>query len=133
MESYQGSFFMYQFIYISHLLSHLLFIRCFYIPSMFSNCCVRFNTQCNFTWFLFQVNVSVEELRCARERHITDLLYPHNTVLDDSIGCALWFAARGAGLCQVRLYVCLYVYVSVCLYVYVSVSASVCHVCLLSL
>ncbi|KAL5255554.1 hypothetical protein ACHWQZ_G010954 [Mnemiopsis leidyi] len=54
----------------------------------------------NRTWNLIKVNVSVEELRCARERHITDLVYPHNTVLDDSIGCALWFAARGAGVCQ---------------------------------
>ncbi len=25
------------------------------------------------------------------------LLYPHSTVLDDSIGCALWFASRGLG------------------------------------
>ncbi len=26
------------------------------------------------------------------------MLYPHHTVLDDSIGCALWFASRGKGL-----------------------------------
>ena len=26
------------------------------------------------------------------------MVYPHCTVLDDSIGCALWFAARGVGL-----------------------------------
>ena len=49
-------------------------------------------------WNLIEVNVSVEELRLARERYVTDLLYPHKTVLDDSIGCALWFAARGFGL-----------------------------------
>ena len=29
---------------------------------------------------------------------IRHLLYPHQTVLDDSIGCALWFASRGHGL-----------------------------------
>ncbi|XP_063673989.1 LOW QUALITY PROTEIN: asparagine synthetase domain-containing protein 1-like [Bolinopsis microptera] len=52
------------------------------------------------TWNLIKVDVSVEELQRAREHHIRDLLYPHNTVIDDSIGCALWFAARGAGLCQ---------------------------------
>lgn len=33
-----------------------------------------------------------------RSEVIKDLLYPLETVLDDSIGCALWFAARGHGL-----------------------------------
>ena len=33
-----------------------------------------------------------------RDNHIGDLVYPHTTVLDDSIGCALWFAAGGKGL-----------------------------------
>lgn len=33
-----------------------------------------------------------------REAHISNLVYPLGTVLDDSIGCALWFAARGEGL-----------------------------------
>ena len=28
---------------------------------------------------------------------ITHLVSPQSTVLDDSIGCALWFAARGRG------------------------------------
>ena len=32
-----------------------------------------------------------------RSRHVSHLVSPLNTVLDDSIGCALWFAARGAG------------------------------------
>ena len=32
-----------------------------------------------------------------RTQHISHLIYPLNTVLDDSIGCALWFAARGNG------------------------------------
>ena len=43
--------------------------------------------------------MSLCELQLARARYIRDLLYPHNTVLDDSIGCALWFAARGVGKC----------------------------------
>lgn len=33
-----------------------------------------------------------------RSDRIRHLLHPHNTVLDDSIGCALWFAARGTGI-----------------------------------
>jgi len=33
-----------------------------------------------------------------RSVHINELLKPLNTVLDDSIGCALWFAARGRGV-----------------------------------
>ena len=49
-----------------------------------------------------QVNVTVSQLQASRDRYITDLVYPHNTVIDDSIGCALWFAARGVGLCADR-------------------------------
>ena len=33
-----------------------------------------------------------------RFNHIQHLLYPLETVLDDSIGCAIWFAARGCGI-----------------------------------
>ena len=33
----------------------------------------------------------------SRSDYITHLVYPLETVLDDSIGCALWFAARGEG------------------------------------
>lgn len=32
-----------------------------------------------------------------RSQHVSHLVSPLNTVLDDSIGCALWFAARGTG------------------------------------
>ena len=32
-----------------------------------------------------------------REKRISRLVYPLSTVLDDSIGCAMWFAARGEG------------------------------------
>ncbi|KAG1655101.1 Asparagine synthetase domain-containing protein 1 [Nymphon striatum] len=44
------------------------------------------------------VNVTKEELITLREEHIKHLIFPHNTVLDDSIGCAIWFAARAEGL-----------------------------------
>lgn len=40
---------------------------------------------------------SLDELKREREAVIKHLLYPHQTVLDDSIGCALWFACRGQG------------------------------------
>ncbi|KAK7483507.1 hypothetical protein BaRGS_00025306 [Batillaria attramentaria] len=49
-------------------------------------------------WNFVEVNVTQEVLqqnRCERVRH---LLYPLTTVLDDSIGCAVWFAARGRGI-----------------------------------
>jgi hypothetical protein len=32
-----------------------------------------------------------------RDRIISDLIYPLNTVLDESLNCALWFASRGKG------------------------------------
>ena len=32
-----------------------------------------------------------------RTSNIKDLIYPKQTVLDDSIACAIWFAARGKG------------------------------------
>lgn len=35
-----------------------------------------------------------EELEKQRSEHIADLIYPLNTILDDSLGCALWFASR---------------------------------------
>lgn len=35
-----------------------------------------------------------EELDKQRSEHIADLIYPLNTILDDSLGCALWFASR---------------------------------------
>ena len=35
---------------------------------------------------------------CVRNSTIRHLVHPLRTVLDDSIGCALWFASRGRGL-----------------------------------
>ncbi|KAM9850886.1 asparagine synthetase domain-containing protein 1 [Aulostomus maculatus] len=48
-------------------------------------------------WNFVEVNVTQEELQEMRREHISHLVYPLETVLDDSIGCAVWFAARGAG------------------------------------
>lgn len=33
----------------------------------------------------------------VRKNRITHLIYPLNSVLDESLGCALWFACRGKG------------------------------------
>ena len=48
-------------------------------------------------WNFVEINIKVEELRKERDDLIKHLLFPHQTVLDDSIGCALWFASRGKG------------------------------------
>lgn len=42
--------------------------------------------------------MTVKELQEARRNRIGDLVYPLESVLDDSIGCAMWFAARGEGV-----------------------------------
>uniref|UniRef100_A0A7E4VBK5 Asparagine synthetase domain-containing protein n=1 Tax=Panagrellus redivivus TaxID=6233 RepID=A0A7E4VBK5_PANRE len=44
-----------------------------------------------------RVDVSIDELKAERERSIAYAIAPQNTVLDDSIGCALWFATRAKG------------------------------------
>lgn len=49
-------------------------------------------------WNLIMINVSSEELDAERNSTIRHLVHPLCTVLDDSIGCALWFASRGCGL-----------------------------------
>ncbi|XP_030745935.1 asparagine synthetase domain-containing protein CG17486 [Sitophilus oryzae] len=46
-------------------------------------------------WNFIEVNVTKDVLDKERDAHIADLIYPLNTILDDSLGCALWFAARG--------------------------------------
>ncbi|XP_078658445.1 asparagine synthetase domain-containing protein 1-like isoform X2 [Branchiostoma floridae x Branchiostoma belcheri] len=56
---------------------------------------VRINP--NRHWNFVEVNVTLDELRERRSHHVSHLLYPLQTVLDDSIGCAIWFAARGRG------------------------------------
>ncbi|CAG5120014.1 unnamed protein product [Candidula unifasciata] len=49
-------------------------------------------------WNFVKINVSQAELQDLRKSHIRRLIYPLQTVLDDSIGCAVWFAARGSGV-----------------------------------
>lgn len=39
-----------------------------------------------------------------RHERISHLIHPLNTILDDSLGCALWFAARGQGILDGELY-----------------------------
>ncbi|XP_054471225.1 asparagine synthetase domain-containing protein 1 [Anoplopoma fimbria] len=48
-------------------------------------------------WNFVEINVTKEELQEIRQERICHLVYPLDTVLDDSIGCAVWFAARGTG------------------------------------
>ncbi|KAM4836117.1 asparagine synthetase domain-containing protein 1 [Thomomys bottae] len=48
-------------------------------------------------WNFIEVNVSLEELQKLRRTRICHLVQPLDTVLDDSIGCAVWFASRGIG------------------------------------
>ncbi|XP_075464513.1 asparagine synthetase domain-containing protein 1 [Ascaphus truei] len=49
------------------------------------------------TWNFVEVDVTLEELQEMRHQRICQLVQPLNTVLDDSIGCAVWFASRGVG------------------------------------
>ena len=44
-----------------------------------------------------EVDVTLQELQAVRAERVRDLLHPLNTVLDDSIGCAVWLAGRGRG------------------------------------
>lgn len=48
-------------------------------------------------WNFVEINVTQEELKEMRAKNICHLVHPLDTVLDDSIGCAVWFAARGTG------------------------------------
>lgn len=48
-------------------------------------------------WNFVEINVTKEELQKVRQERICHLVHPLDTVLDDSIGCAVWFAARGTG------------------------------------
>ncbi|XP_041357179.1 asparagine synthetase domain-containing protein 1-like isoform X2 [Gigantopelta aegis] len=49
-------------------------------------------------WNFIEVNVTHSELQEFRGQRVSSLIYPLNSVLDDSIGCAVWFAARGEGI-----------------------------------
>lgn len=54
------------------------------------------------TWNFVEINVTPQELKKIRQQRITHLIYPLDTVLDDSIGCAIWFASRGEGFISNR-------------------------------
>ncbi|EJW86049.1 asparagine synthase [Wuchereria bancrofti] len=47
---------------------------------------------------LLLVNVDLNELVYCRKKYISSAVAPACSVLDDSIGCVQWFAARGEGL-----------------------------------
>lgn len=49
-------------------------------------------------WNFIEINVTQEELKEMRQKRICHLVHPLDTVLDDSLGCAVWFAARGIGV-----------------------------------
>lgn len=51
-------------------------------------------------WNFVEINVTQEELQRTRAEHLRHLVHPLETVLDDSIGCAVWFAARGTGVVE---------------------------------
>lgn len=50
------------------------------------------------TWNFVQIDVTADELSFWRENIISRLISPQDSIIDDSIGCALWFAARGSGV-----------------------------------
>lgn len=50
----------------------------------------------NREWRFLEINISQKELNEQRTGHISDLIFPLQTILDDSLGCALWFASRGS-------------------------------------
>eukprot|EP00794_Sanderia_malayensis_P007908 gene7908-8762_t len=49
-------------------------------------------------WNFIEVNITLDEVKQARQQRVQHLLNPLETVLDDSIGCAIWFAAKGKGI-----------------------------------
>ncbi|VVC33546.1 Hypothetical protein CINCED_3A002965 [Cinara cedri] len=55
-------------------------------------------------WNLIKIDVPYTELQQKRFDTIRHLIYPLNTILDDSLGCSLWFASRGLGICDGKWY-----------------------------
>lgn len=43
------------------------------------------------------MNVTRDELNQSLKSRISHLVYPLNSVLDESVGSVLWFGARGIG------------------------------------
>ena len=51
------------------------------------------------SWRFVSINIPYDEF-LAHKPYIMNLIHPHNTEMDFSIGAALYFAARGCGLVQ---------------------------------
>lgn len=51
----------------------------------------------NRKWNLIEVNITRNELNESLKHRIAHLVYPLNSVLDESLGSVLWFGARGRG------------------------------------
>ena len=51
----------------------------------------------NRLWRFVVIDVPFDELTRMKRERISKLIYPLRTILDDSIGCATWFSARGRG------------------------------------
>ncbi|XP_065192445.1 asparagine synthetase domain-containing protein 1-like isoform X2 [Sycon ciliatum] len=52
---------------------------------------------CQRLWRFVEVNVTKSELNKWRKECVSHLVWPCTSILDDSIGSAIWFAARGQG------------------------------------
>ncbi|XP_019883594.1 asparagine synthetase domain-containing protein 1 isoform X3 [Camponotus floridanus] len=52
----------------------------------------------NRKWNFIQCNITQMELQLYRASQISDLLHPLSTILDESLGCAMWFASRAKGV-----------------------------------
>ncbi|XP_065216069.1 asparagine synthetase domain-containing protein 1-like [Planococcus citri] len=51
----------------------------------------------NRRWNFIEIDISRKELAEKQQTHITHLIHPLKTILDESLGSALWFASRGEG------------------------------------
>jgi asparagine synthetase B (glutamine-hydrolysing) len=56
------------------------------------------------TWNFVEINVDRKELDQKLKERIVHLVYPLETILDESLGGAIWFAARGSGFIEGVLY-----------------------------
>ncbi|XP_014478031.1 PREDICTED: asparagine synthetase domain-containing protein 1 [Dinoponera quadriceps] len=52
----------------------------------------------NRKWNFVQCDITQAELQSYRASRVCDLLHPLCTILDESLGCAMWFASRAKGL-----------------------------------
>lgn len=59
-------------------------------------------------WVFHEVNIEKKDLEISQSHIIADLVYPRRTILDESLGTALWYAACGMGHtvspCRVSLF-----------------------------